>query len=268
MRPRLSLPVLASVLLLPLAACGGQTSSGAASSAVPDLPLSGVRWSVDAVTVDGRRIPAPAGAHLEVTDEGRARGDYGCNRFGAQVRVQGDTVTVSPGEATEKGCAADVQSFEDGFRALLTGALTGELADDRLTLTDRHGDQIALSAAREPALVGTEWTVTSLVEGESAASLPEGTRGTAVLAFAEDGTAEGSLGCNRFTADARITGDSVVLGPVAATRKLCDGPGTELERALTAVLESGALRYRLEQGALTLTAGDGTGLVASADPER
>ena len=46
------------------------------------------------MTVDGKKSAAPAGAHVEITSKGRAEGNYGCNRFGADVTVNGDTITV------------------------------------------------------------------------------------------------------------------------------------------------------------------------------
>ncbi|MGW2113944.1 META domain-containing protein [Streptomyces zhihengii] len=266
MRYQLSIPVTAMALFA-LAACGTQTgssSSDGGASVAPDVPLTGTRWSVDSVTVDGRRTAAPDGAYVELTEKGRAQGNYGCNHFGADVSVEGDTVTVGPGEMTEMGCEQRIQGFEDALRAALTGKLKAGLSDGRLTLTTADGDTVALSAEKPAPLVGTTWTVDSLVTGESAASLPAGPEKKAELKFTEDGKVGGSLGCNRFSATAKIADGSITFGPVSATRKLCPGPEMELERELTALLAKGTLAYEVKHRALTLTAPDGEGVGAVA----
>lgn len=273
MRNQLSIP-LTVLAVLALAACGTESGSGSGGggegggSVQPDVPLTGVRWSVDSVTVDGRKSEAPAGAHVEITDKGRAQGNYGCNHFGADVKIEGDTVTVGPGEMTEMACEKKVQGFEDTMRAALSGKLKAKLTDGRLTLTTEKGDAIALSAAKPAPLVGTKWTVDTLVTGETATSLPEGSEGKAHMTFAKDGTVGGSLGCNRFSSTAKVSGDSITFGSVSATRKLCPGPEMDLERELTKILESGRVSYEVKHGSLTLTAPDGKGVVASAPAQK
>ncbi|WP_299529318.1 META domain-containing protein [uncultured Streptomyces sp.] len=114
-------------------------------------------------------------------------------------------------------------------------------------------------------LTGTVWKVTGLLSGETprARALPTGSEGRADLTFGEDGTVHGSLGCNTFRGEATIAGTTVTLGPLATTRKLCPGPRTELERALTAVLR-GELSYAVEDRGLSLTARGGAGVRATA----
>lgn len=85
--------------LLTLAACGTESGSGSGSgdgsgTVRTDLPVTGVHWNVDSVTVGGKRTVAPDGAHVTITPDGRATGNFGCNHFTAPVRVDGDTVTV------------------------------------------------------------------------------------------------------------------------------------------------------------------------------
>ena len=77
MRNQLSVPVTV-LALLALAACGTEPGSGSGDgggSVKTDLPLTGVHWSVDSVTVGGKKSAAPAGAHVEITDKGRAQGN-------------------------------------------------------------------------------------------------------------------------------------------------------------------------------------------------
>ncbi|ATW49360.1 META domain-containing protein [Streptomyces peucetius] len=261
MRTQLSIPVTA-LAVLALAACGTESGSGSGAGSVqPDVPVTGVHWSVDSVTVDGRRTVAPADAHVEITDEGRAQGNYGCNHFGADVKVEGDTITVRPAEMTEMACEKKVQNFEDTLRAALTGRLTAKLTDGRLTLTTQKGGSVALTSQPSPPLVGTKWSVNSLISGETAKSLPAGTENKAHLTFGKDGSVRGSLGCNRFTSTAEISEDSITFGRLASTRKLCKGPEMDLERKLVESLK-GTVTYELSHRSLTLTRADGEGFAA------
>ncbi|MET8172658.1 META domain-containing protein [Streptomyces clavifer] len=258
--------------LLTLAACGTESGSGAGSgdgsgTVRTDLPLSGVHWSVSSLTVGGKKTTAPDGAHIEIDSAGRASGNLGCNRFTADVRVDGDTVTVGPDTTTGMACAEEVQRFEGAlgrtFSGELQAAVAGEGAGRILTLTAAGGDSIAL-ASRPPApLTGTAWKVTGLVSGDTASSLPAGTEGAAHLTLGKDGSVEGSLGCNSFHGKAAVSGSTITFGPLASTRKMCPGPEMDLERELLAVLQ-GRATYRIEHRTLSLTAESGKGLDASA----
>ncbi|MEV4684009.1 META domain-containing protein [Streptomyces kurssanovii] len=268
MRNQLSISVTA-LAVLALAACGTESGAGSGDrgdgggTVQPDVPVTGVHWSVDSVTVDGRRTKAPTDAHVEITDKGRAQGNYGCNHFGADVKIEGDTITVGPGEMTEMACEEKIQGFEDTLRAAFAGKLKAKLSDGRLTLTTEKGDSIALTSEPSSPLVGTKWSVNSLVSGQTAASLPAGTENKAHLTFAKDGSVSGSLGCNRFTSTAKISGDSITFGRLASTRKLCEGPVMDVERQLVKVMD-GTVTYELGHRSLTLTASDGKGFAAVA----
>ena len=52
----------------------------------------------------------------------------------------------------------------------------------------------------------------SLLSGGTVSSVPPEAAGKAQFTFATDGTAGGSLGCNRFSAPATVEGSSVAFG--------------------------------------------------------
>ncbi|MDQ0795002.1 META domain-containing protein [Streptomyces sp. B1I3] len=261
--------------LLTLAACGTESGSGAGSGDSGDgsgavrteLPVTGVHWNVSSLTVDGRRTTAPADAHVEIDPSGKATGSLGCNRFTADVRVDGDKVTVGSGTTTEMGCQEDVQQFETAlgraFSGELEAAVTGGGEHKELTLTTAEGDSIALTSEPPAPLTGTAWKVTGLVSGKVATSLPAGTENRAHLTFGKGGSVEGGLGCNSFHGKAAVSGSTITFGPLASTRKMCPGPRMELERALLGVLE-GKTAYSIGHRSLSLTAESGRGLRATA----
>ncbi|WP_405490666.1 META domain-containing protein [Streptomyces sp. NBC_00096] len=116
-------------------------------------------------------------------------------------------------------------------------------------------------------LVDTVWTVDSLRSGGTASSLPAGAEGRARFALAADGTASGSLGCNRFDAKATVEGNRLTFGPLTTTRMACEGGPGEVERALTELFGSGPLDWKIQGDALTLAAtasGTATAITAKA----
>ncbi|WP_344365111.1 META domain-containing protein [Streptomyces gobitricini] len=261
--------VLVPLLALALTACGTQSGNGqdadAGSSSVrPDVPVTGTHWTVESVTVDGEKTAAPPGAHVRIDPKGRAEGNFGCNRFDARATVEGDTVTISDTGMTEIGCPEPLQDFENTLKSVLTGKLKATLKDGRLTLTTTGGDTVQLDEQPPAPLVGTKWTVTSLISGRTVASLPAGTEGEASLVFGKDGSVRGTLGCNQFNAPVTTDGSTMTFGRVTTTRKLCAGPQMELERALLKTMEGKATAYTIDHRRLTVTAPDGTGFAAGA----
>ncbi|WP_306324920.1 META domain-containing protein [Streptomyces venezuelae] len=258
----------AAALALLLAACGteGGTGSGPGSDTVsPDLPVAGTHWTIGAVTVDGRRSAAPDGARVEFTKDGRVRGNSGCNTFGATVAVRGENVTVGPQEVTEMGCPADRQRFEAELMKAFTGPLRGKLAGEALTLASADGRAgVELAAEADVPLRGTTWKIDGLVSGDTASSLPAGSGDKARLVLGADGRVTGNLGCNNFSATARVEGKTLTVeGPAATTRMICTGPQMRLETKLYELLD-GPLTYRLEHRTLTLVNPAGEGLNAKA----
>ncbi|URM90775.1 META domain-containing protein [Streptomyces sp. MRC013] len=261
------LPVLAATATA-LAGCAGGSGSGPGSGDRPDIPLTGTHWALDALTADGAKKTAPApGAYVEFKPDGSVQGTAGCNHFFSEdTVVDGDTVTVGRVTMTKKACEKPVGDFEEAFHEAFTGRLEARLdsGGDRLTLTTRGGDTLVFSERPEAPLKNTRWSVETLVEGGTAASLPAGVKGRPHLTIGADGTARGNLGCNNFTATVKTEGDQLTFGSLAVTRRICARPQNELERKLYGTLGSGPVTYRVEQRALTVTAQDGSGFEARA----
>lgn len=277
---RMAVGVMAVLFPLTLAACGTESGSGAGSGAGTgegggtvrtDLPVTDVRWNVQSLTVGGKKSTAPAEAHVTIDSKGKATGNLGCNHYTADVRVEGDTVTLGPGTTTEMACEKEVQDFENALARAFSGTLKAAVVNKTLTLTTGKGDTITFTS--EPArpaapLTGTTWTVTTLTDGDTATSLPAGTRDKAPhLTFGKDGTVEGNLGCNNFHGKATVAGSSITFGPLASTRKMCGEAEMNVERSVLAVLQ-GKTTYAIDGQALSLTAENGKGLGASAPEEK
>ncbi|MDX2681026.1 META domain-containing protein [Streptomyces soliscabiei] len=141
--------VTAVAVLVPLAAAcgsekadGGQPGSGSVSA---EQPVTGVRWNVDSVIVDGATHRAPSGAHVEIED-GKAAGNYGCNNFTAKVVVGVGTIRFTDSRSTRMACTDQPMSFERTLAGTLgQGALTTEVKGATVTLATADGDQVRLT---------------------------------------------------------------------------------------------------------------------------
>jgi heat shock protein HslJ len=94
-----------------------------------------------------------------------------------------------------------------------------------------------------PALEGTEWT---LVDGVAA---PDDSVPTLSL---DEGSASGFGGCNTFNGGYELDGDSISIGPLAATLMACEDDKSAAEAAYLPALEA-ADSWAIEDGELVLS---------------
>ncbi|MGW9302241.1 META domain-containing protein [Streptomyces cyaneofuscatus] len=270
-RMAVSVSVLA---LLTLAACGTEPGSGSggeggdgSDTVQSDVPVTGVAWSVDSMTVGGKTTEAPEGSRLEFDPKGRAKAGFGCNQIGADARVEGDRITLAKPVSTQMACDEKTEKFEKAALAAMDGELTAKLSGEQLTLTTEGGDTFALSEEKPADLAGTRWAVTTLLSGETATSVPADLPKERVpdLTFGEDGTVHGNSGCNSFHGKAEVKGSTITFGPPAGTRKMCPDAEMETERAVLAALD-GPATYTIKGSTLTVTSKDGKGIGATATP--
>jgi heat shock protein HslJ len=254
-RQKQRMTLTAAAMLVPLmAACGSEKADGGSGSVGAGKPVTGVRWSVDSVTTDGRTQKAPTGAHVTI-DKGRAEGSFGCNDFSAEATVDGDRVRLGKTRSTQMACENKPMAFETRLARALSGQeLKAKVDGDRLTLTTARGDTVRLTEAKDAPLAGTEWTFTT----------PRAD-GRAHLTFdLKKGTVSGSLGCNEVNAKATVRDGHITLGPPATTRMMCEDSLMADEKTLLRLFD-GKPEYRVDHQTLTLTSENGTRVQAVAE---
>ena len=89
-------------------------------------------------------------------------------------------------------------------------------------------------------LAGTRWDVVNVNTGQAIVTLLPGT--SATLDFAAGGQLNGNSGCNSLFGPYRASGNSLSIGPLAGTSRLCAEPAgvMEQESAILAALQSAA----------------------------
>lgn len=119
-----------------------------------ERPITGIRWALESVFVDGEDIAPPAesdGAYLEIesssTPEGGDATFYsGCNRLYATVEIAWPELAVTSRGVTEMGCPGPMMEFEESAFDIFTDdpAFALSPAGDRLTLTTDDGNSMLI----------------------------------------------------------------------------------------------------------------------------
>lgn len=71
----------------------------------------------------------------------------------------------------------------------------------------------------------------------------------------------GDTGCNRFSGSFRMERDRLVAGPIATTRRACQGPAMKQEKDLLGLLAGRLTISRMTNGALVMAARNGHSMV-------
>jgi heat shock protein HslJ len=264
---RAARPVVAVVVLVAAASCGSgdQEADGRGAALTSRAELDGRAFVSREVLEDGTPRPLAAGTEIQIDFDGdTVRWRAGCNSFGGPFDVAGGRLVLEEMGGTAMGCDQPRMDQDEWLSAFLRSEPAITLDGDDLTLT---GSAIEIrfldedSVTTDTELVGTTWTLDTIVDGETASSVPAGV--TATLVLAADGTATGSGTCNGYGAEYSIEGGTITFVPGPTTLIACPAPQGEVENAVSATL-SGDVAWAIEGDQLTLEGPDGHGLVYRA----
>lgn len=273
--------LLAPFALLALAAaCGDDTVEPAGTVPVSEPstnePSTTPATTSPAGSLDGRTFLSVATVDFELVAgttvrlsfrDGALSASAGCNTMSGAYTIDGDTLVVTSLAMTEMGCEQPLMDQDERLASFLMSAPFVALEGDGLRLTNATAGAVGEIefldrevADPDRPLEGTTWTVTTLISGDSASSIPLGATATIVVA---DGRAVVAAGCNSGSAAVTVGDGILTFGPLALTKMRCDEAAMVLETAVVATL-SGEVTYSIEAASLTLQHGT-TGLVLSTD---
>ena len=111
--------------------------AGCTSIQSTDATFEGTQWQITAV--DGRATPRTDTYRMQFQG-GQAGGRFGCNHFGGQYAVRGDTLVVTNTASTLMGCPEPAATFErEGLAVLQQPMRMSWTSGRQLTLSNDAG---------------------------------------------------------------------------------------------------------------------------------
>jgi heat shock protein HslJ len=253
------------LLAVGLAGCGRGVVSQAGAESPGGEPW-GRTFLSTSVTENAQPRPLVAGTRITLNfmeDGHRLGAQAGCNSMGGPAGFERGRLVVGDLATTEMGCDPPRHAQDEWLARFLTSrpvwsrkgaSLTLDNGTTRIVLQDRE------VADPDRPLRGTKWVVDTIVDGQSASSVPPGAE--ASLVFAQSGDEfQGNTGCNGMGGNSQVHEDTstITFSQVISTKMACDDGRMRLERAVFATLK-GDVHYKVEAAFLTLDGPDGHGL--------
>lgn len=273
-------------MALAIAACGGDDSDATPVTDPEPPPTAPPVTAPPSPELDGREFLSESVDGYELVDDtiirlsfddGALSANAGCNTlFGAYTVVEGQLRAPMLG-TTEMGCEMELMAQDRWLTDILSLEPRVELDGDTLTLRGAGGATLVFLdrtvADPDRPIVGTRWVLDGIRTQDAVSTVPEGV--IASLTIDDEGAAVVEAGCNRGSAGVEIGDDTLVFGPLALTRMMCEPGAMDVEAAVTAVLD-GEVAYRIDADRLTIDSADtpadpsdgemgGTGLMFVAD---
>ena len=188
---------------------------------------------------------------------GNVTASAGCNTMSGVYQVAGDKLVVGQLATTEIGCPPNLQAQDTWLSDLLTAHPQFAVQGSNLILSS--GTTVVTLLDREVAepdqpLVGITWGLTTIIDGQTASSVPEGV--SATILFTADGKVQFDSGCNAGGGQYTVDGDSLHFAQIVSTTMACQDPRGSVESAVRAVLDGDPIKFSIDGATLTLTVGD------------
>jgi heat shock protein HslJ len=230
--------------------------NGDVQYAADRAPLLGTQWSLVSIGDINNPQPPAEGSNftavfnrLPTLPTGTVTGETGCNDYNATFAADLTNIKINlPSKTNNEDCPWGAGNFEveQQFFLGLNSATSYHIIGNTLQLVyGEEGSKQAMNfVATQPEvegpaldltpLAGTFWYLSAI--GDS--PIVPGTEITAGFEINEGGVTgeiSGSGGCNAYNA---AIGENFVIGPIASTKKACQGPVMEQETTYFAWLSS------------------------------
>lgn len=192
------------------------------ASPEPAATIEGPTWRLtDLRGLAPGTLPVGPRAITARLQGGRINGFSGCNQYFGSYSLKQDQLIIAPLGSSRMACDEASMQVESAVLRALAGTFRPILKDDRLTLMSATGEaMLSFKAAPIPKLEGLRLNITGFNNGRQAVVSPLADT-TLYISFS-DGIVKGFGGCNTFRATYATTdGNRIVVGPVAATRRVC-----------------------------------------------
>lgn len=227
------------------------------------VTLEGNVWQLESYSdiTAGMKQVLPKGSIHAIFDEGKLHGSAGCNQYSGvyQSSPKNRLVVSDRIASTMMACAPAISQQERQYLALLPAVTHYRFKDDALQLLNaEHRVLLNFTARQTATLENIQWQAMAINNGRGGVVSARTTSLTS--ARFEEGKLAGNAGCNNYSASYTIADDSLAIGSIMTTRRLCAQPDgimeqeqeflQALQQARTFQLERDRLELRSEQGSL------------------
>jgi heat shock protein HslJ len=238
------MPLLCGLAALVISACSDDESS----------PLLGKSYLLE--SSEGFKPVGDSGVRLTFTQDGAFGLRAGCNGMSGEFSVEGGRLLAKNLSATTIGCDVVLHQQDEWLAAFMESRPELTLDGDRLTLQNEEATLNFLDrevANPDRSLVGTSWTVTTLITGEVAEGSVIDPPPT--LLFTDKGELEIFTSCNEGSGRYEQNGDTLTLSQLQYTDQACSDVQGRFDRHIQAVLTNGEVNFVLDEQTLDLTRG-------------
>jgi heat shock protein HslJ len=271
MRTKTTTTLLLLALVLATGACGrGRLPQAGAADSTGGEPW-GRTFLSTSVTENGQPKQLVEGTRITlnfVAEGHRLGAQAGCNHMGGPASFEGGRLVVGDLATTEMGCDPPRHAQDEWLARFLTSRPQWSRSGSTLTL-DNGTTRIVLEdrevADPDRPLRGTKWVVDTIIEGDTASSVPAGAE--AHLTFEDGDRFGGNTGCNGMGGNSVVdeAASTITFSEVITTKMACEENRMRLERAVLATLD-GDVAYRIDADVLRLDGPGGHGLRLRAQP--
>jgi heat shock protein HslJ len=255
-------PAIAALGLLLLVGCGSRAASGGLND------LRGRTFLSTGVSENGQPKQLVVGTRIRLSfgEEGRRIAvNAGCNHMGGEADVENARLMVGDMAMTAMGCDGGRSEQDDWLAKFLISTPTIRLSGAELVLANNTTEIRLLDrtvADPDRPLTGTRWLVESIIDRDTASSIPQGA--VAHLLLNADGTFTGNTGCNQMGGSAPVNAPTIRFAGVFTTKMACEEGRMQLEQAVLGVLRDD-VSYEIEADLLRLRHASGKGLDLRAE---
>ncbi len=222
-------------------------------------PLADTAWTLESYGPPGdlQTVPFFITSTAVFDEDGTGiSGSAGCNLFSGDVTVRGDKITTENLSWTLMACyPEESMEVEYYYMRILEKVERFEVEEDELTLYAENG-QVLVFIPYDP-LTDFTWLLIYIGQPDDLQAIPPDINVT--LLFNRSLTeASGYSGCNNYTVEIEVLGDSMSAGEIDA--QAFAGCALKLEGDYLSLLLF-VERFEIQDGQLTLYAADGQVLV-------
>lgn len=227
---RIPLFTLLAVLVLSsvLVACSDDGDGKGSSTSSGQAEITGVQWVLDTAALVRGAGDVTVTAQFA---DGQMTGESGCNRYFTSYTAKPatGTMTLGPVGGTRIACTGKANDVEQDYLAALDNVQQYRATSSALRLLDAGGKVLLrYDATDAQAAIKGDWVVTSYYTGDA---LQSPVVGSTLTAKFDAKQVSGESGCNSFTGEYTVDGDTIAIGPLASTLRACADPAVDEQEA-------------------------------------